>query len=531
LNIPCPIFAVSLKQKVAIDYKVRISRQPANLKGVRFMTIEAMEQVVPTNFERIFHPKRLAVIGVSAGSYGFGSGMIFSLCSFGYQGELFPVNPKGGTIAGRSIYKSIADIPGELDFAIIAVPAPLVPQALEECRQKGAAGAEILSAGFKELGTPEGIAIEQEIKRISRKGIRVVGPNCFGIYCPQGGITIPPGGEFPKESGSIAFLAQSGGMVGDFVMNGTWLGLRFSKVVSFGNGVDLRETELLQYLGDDPETRIICLYVEGVEDGRAFFQVLKRVATKKPVLIYKGGLSRAGQRAVTSHTASLGGSRTIWESMLRQANAVQVKNSWELSQATLAFALLPERAFNGIAVVGGGGALGVTACDAAESFGIELPILRPETQTKLMAVLPKPGSSATNPIDAANPRVPPELLKKVLLKAADEDQIQLQILIQLLYVYKSFRNIENLPLDQATPYGELAGMIEEVQNGTDKPVVLVLPNNRRGLEDLDVEEVRRKAIELFHSKNIVTFENLVDAFRAISQVSGYYGRREAGQAA
>ncbi len=265
------------------------------------------------------------------------------------------------------IYKTIEEIPGELDLAIIAVPAPLVPEALEACRQKGVIGAEILSAGFKELGTPEGRALEEEIKSISsEREFGSVGPNCFGIYCPAGGLTILPGMDFSRESGPIAFLAQSGGMAGEFVTNGKSFGLTFSKVVSFGNGVDLRETELLQYLGDDPGTKVICMYMEGVEDGRAFFKVLKEVAAKKPVIIYKGGLSKSGNRAVVSHTASLGGSRQIWESMMRQANAVQVNNSWEMAQATLAFVLLPERAYRGIAVVGGGGALGVTACDTAE---------------------------------------------------------------------------------------------------------------------------------------------------------------------
>ena len=315
-----------------------------------------------TQLQRIFHPKRLAVIGVSAGSLGFGSRTIETLLHFGYQGEICPVNPKGGTISGLKIYKTIEEIPGDLDLAIIAVPAPLVPKALEACRRKGVIGAEILSAGFKELGTPEGRALEEEIKKISRQGIRVVGPNCFGIYCPAGGLTILPGLDFPRESGPVAFLAQSGGMAGEFVMNCSSLGLTFSKVVSFGNGVDLRETELLQYLGDDPETRVICLYMEGVEDGRAFFKVLKEVTAKKPVIIYKGGLSQAGSRAVVSHTASLGGSRQIWESMMRQANAVQVNNSWEMAQAALAFVQLPERPVRGVAVVGGGGALGVAAC-------------------------------------------------------------------------------------------------------------------------------------------------------------------------
>jgi acyl-CoA synthetase (NDP forming) len=480
--------------------------------------------------ERIFHPKRLAVIGVSAGSMGFGSRTIETLLHFGYQGEICPVNPKGGTISGLKIYKTVEEIPGDLDLAIIAVPAPLVPAALEACRLKGVIGAEILSAGFKELGTPEGRALEEEIKSISRKGIRVVGPNCFGIYCPAGGLTILPGLDFSRESGPVAFLAQSGGMAGEFVMNGSSLGLTFSKVVSFGNGVDLRETELLQYLGNDPGTKVICMYIEGVEDGRAFFKVLKEVAATKPVIIYKGGLSPAGSRAVVSHTASLGGSRQIWESMMRQANAVQVNNSLEMAQAALASVLLPERPVRGMAVVGGGGALGVAASDTAEIFGIELPLLTPDTQKKIMAILPKPGSSATNPVDAANPGVPPEILKEVLLKSGEEKTIDLQLLIQLLYIYKSILRRGEITLDEATPYRGLIKAIGEVEGKTDKPVVLVLPNSRRELEDLDLEEVRRRAGRVFFENGILTFENLTDAFRSIAYVSRYYTRREARQA-
>ncbi|MEW6187065.1 MAG: CoA-binding protein, partial [Thermodesulfobacteriota bacterium] len=461
--------------------------------------------------DRIFHPRRLAVIGVSGDSVGFGSRTILTLQQFGFNGEIFPVNPKGGTIAGLSIYKTIEEIPGDLDLAIIAVPAPYVPSALEACRQKGVVGAEILSAGFKELATPQGLELEKQIKDIVKKGIRVVGPNCFGIYCPAGGLTILPGPEFPQESGPVAFLAQSGGMAGEFVWNGKSLGFRFSKVVSFGNGVDLRETELLGYLGEDPETKVICMYMEGVEEGQDFFKVLKEVTSRKPVIVYKGGLSKSGSRAVISHTASLGGSRQIWDAMLRQANAVQVNNSWEMAQTALAFSILPERTYRRVAAVGGGGALGVSAADTAELYGIDLPLLSPETQERIMTILPKPGSSATNPVDAANPGVPPEILKEVLLLSGKEKGIDFQILIQLFFIYKSFLRLGGeMTLDEITPYRGLEKALNQVQDETDKPVVLILPNSRRNVEDLDLEEVRRRACGLLFDNKILVYENLTD---------------------
>ena len=226
-----------------------------------------------TDYERIFHPRRMAVVGVSSdpASVGFGNGILIACRAMGFTGEILPVNPKGGSFAGQAIHRSVDEIPGDIDFAVIAVPAPAVPDALEACRRKGAAGAEVVTAGFAETGTPEGRALEGQIRDIAARGIRVVGPNCFGIYCPRSGLTLLPGPDLSRESGPVAFLSQSGGMAIDLAHLGKWTGLRFSKVISYGNGADLREAELLRYLADDSETGVISLYVEGVADGADFF--------------------------------------------------------------------------------------------------------------------------------------------------------------------------------------------------------------------------------------------------------------------
>ncbi|MBA7572281.1 hypothetical protein ES708_14060 [subsurface metagenome] len=425
------------------------------------------------------------------------------------------------------IYKSVDEIPAKIDFAIIAVPAEAVPDALEACRRKGAAGAEVLSAGFSELGTPRGVALEERVREVAARGIRVVGPNCFGIYCPRSGLTLLPGPDLSRESGTVAFLAQSGGMAIDFSHIGKWMGVRFSKMVSFGNGADLREVELLDYFGDDPETRVISTYTEGVEDGPAFFETLRRVTRKKPVIVHKGGLSEAGGRAVASHTASMGGSRVIWEAVLRQCNAVQVTSLWELAQTSLAFAMLPERVYRGITVAGGGGALGIAACDAAEAFDIEIPQLEPAITDAIMEILPKPGSSAKNPIDVANPHVPPSVLKDVLLTAAKDEKIDLQILIQLFYHYKPMALHTGREVKEITPFRELAAAVGEVVAVTGKPVILVAPKIKQGLESLDIEEMLREARFAFLEKGIPVFDDLEDALRAVSHVSRYCARKEA----
>jgi len=484
-----------------------------------------------TDFERIFNPNAVAIIGVSSddGGAGFGSGILLSINAMGFSGRIYPVNPKGGTFAGLDFYKSVEDIPGEFDLAIIAVAAKFVPEVLEACRRKGAAGAEILSSGFTELTSQEGKELEREIKKIAGRGIRVIGPNCFGIYSPRSGLTFLPNPALPRETGPVAFLSQSGGMASDFASMGKWFGVRFSKVVSFGNGADLRETELLHYLSSDPETKVISMYAEGVEDGDGFFRTIRCVCREKPVIIYKGGLSTAGQRAVVSHTASMGGNRVIWPSALKQANAVQVQSMPEMAQASLAFSLLPKRRFHGISVIGGGGALGVASCDAAESFGMEIPPFSPDLKTRIEDFLPRPGANGGNPIDVANPHVAPKVLKEVLCLAAEDPRIDLQIMILLLHHFKFRARSLGKAVADVTPYLELAEAFGGAVRETGKPVVLVLQNAKRGLEDLDVVEMLGHARQGFLAQGIPVFDEIFDAFRAIGHVNAYYGRKNQKQ--
>jgi len=486
------------------------------------------ESSLHDRFERIFHPRSVAIVGVSSRGSMFGTGILSALKAIGYRGNIYAVNPRGGEYNGMKIYTGLAEIPEQVDFAVIAVPAEHVPSALEECRVMGVAGAEILSAGFSELGTEEGMRLEQRIRDIASRGIRVVGPNCFGIYCPQSGLTLLPGPDLSRKSGPVGFISQSGGMSVDFAHIGKWMGFGFSKMVSFGNGADLRETELLEYFGEDPKTRIIALYIEGVKDAKRFFSVLKDVAARKPVVVNKGGLTEAGGRAVQSHTASLGGSRRIWEAVFRQTGAVQVEDLWEMAHTCLAFSLLPPKVYRNIAAAGGGGALGVNACDAAERHGLNIPVLDPRISEAILQHLPRPGSSAKNPIDAANPLVGPNAYRNVLLLAAEDPQVDIQILIQLLYHYESLSSALGLSSPkELTPYRELAEVVAEAADTTGKPIVLVLPNCKQGLESMHIEEMIREAREIFLDKRIPVFDDLGNCLKALGNVSRYYALRQA----
>ncbi len=479
-------------------------------------------------FERIFNPRTLAVIGVSKEGFGFGRGILLSLQAIGFSGELYPVNPSGGEVSGLKLYSSVEEIPGTIDFAIIAVPAKHVPAALESCRKKGAAGAEILSSGFGEAGTPEGDELDRQIRAVAAKGIRIIGPNCFGIYCPKSGLTMLPGPDLSRETGHVAFLSQSGGLSIDFAYLGKWRGIRFSKMLSFGNGCDLRETEMLEYLRHDPETKIICLYMEGVKEGRDFIQVLRKTAMKKPVIIMKGGLSDSGSRAVSSHTASMGGSKKIWESVLRQCNVLQVHDLHEMADAALAFSMLPLQEYKGMSVIGGGGALGINAADLAEPLGLSVPPLSQDLQEKIRPLLPQPGSSPTNPIDIANPFVPPQPLEKSMIHASKDKNIHIHVMIQLLDSYKSMAT--NLGVKHVRDVVPVDGLVDACKNAViegGKPVVMILPNYKQEIEALGVEEVIREARAKFLKEGIPVFKRLKDGLKAIAAVSQYEMRRQA----
>jgi acyl-CoA synthetase (NDP forming) len=312
----------------------------------------------------------------------------------------------------------------------------------------------------------------------------------------------------------------------DFAHTGKWMGIRFSKVVSFGNGADLRDTDLLRYLACDPETRVISMYIEGIKDGDAFFREIKSAAQKKPVIVYKGGLSPAGQRAVASHTASMGGSRIIWQSILKQVHAIQVHDTEEMAQTSLAFSLLPQKTFKGISIVGGGGAIGVTACDTAETYGIAIPQLSAELQARIGDLLPKPGSSAINPIDVANPFVQPQVLKEVLRLAAADNRIDLQIIVSLLFHYKTIARMLGIPVAEVTPYRELAQAVRAVVDESGKPIIAVFPNVKRGMDDLDVTEMIALARREFLDCGLPVFDELHDAIRAIAHINAYYTGRK-----
>jgi acetate---CoA ligase (ADP-forming) subunit alpha len=473
-----------------------------------------------SQLDAIFFPRNLAVIGVSANPDTFGGRFLKALIDFGFKGGLFPVNPKGGEIFGLKIYPTVSDIPAAVDSADIMVPAPLVPQVLSECLAAGVKGAQIYSSGFAETGIAERAALEEELKSIAAQGIRVIGPNCFGVYCPAGGHTLLPGGDFPKQSGPVGFISQSGGHAVELGRQAKGRGLRFSKAVSYGNACDVNEADLLEYMAQDPDTKIITMYLEGPRQGRRFFDLVEATARKKPVVIWKAGLTEAGARAVRSHTGSLGGEEAIWQALFKQTAAIRVGSLEELADTAEALLLLPPSTGRRIGMVGGGGGTSVAATDACAAVGLTVPPFDDALRQRLMDILPLAGTMMRNPVDVGVPLVPPDVFKRVLELVAGVEFVDTVIATQpLFYVLGG-----HFPMP--VPRDEIVRMLVEVpaavRDEYGKPVVVVLPVGGEEVEMAEAETGRRQARDRYREMGILALPSLDRVARAVANVVTYF---------
>jgi len=316
----------------------------------------------------------------------------------GFKGALYPINPQKKEILGLPAYPSVSAVPEDIDLAVMTTPAATIPGLLHECVEKGIKGAVVISAGFAEVGE-EGRGFEQTMVEVARSGgIRVVGPNCMGIWSAAGHLSL----SFPHtpKAGPIAFISQSGTFGVAMAQVASIKGYGLSKFISIGNQADLEVSDYLAYLAADEDTKVIVLYLEGLKDGRRFFDVARGVIQKKPIVVYKGGRSTAGARATMSHTASLAGSEKIFASMCRQVGLLEVRESFHLFEMAEALVGLPVASGNRVAILGSGGQ-GVVGTDACTSLGLELPELDAETAFSISALLPAHAPVARNPIDFA----------------------------------------------------------------------------------------------------------------------------------
>jgi len=353
-----------------------------------------------TSLEYIFNPRSIAVCGAFTHPFRWWlkEYYIDPFMQGGYSGQLYLVDPRGGDIAGFPIYRKLGDIPGPVDHVVCCIAGPKTPELMDECRDIGVKVVQIFTAGFAETGEPEDIALQEQLVEIARSSsMRVIGPNCMGLYYPKGGLSFST--NFPTEPGPIGLLCQSGGNTTYITRLAADRGLRFSKVVSYGNACNINECDLLEYMAADPETRVIAAYVEGTRYGTRFLRALTSAASAKPVVVFKGGYTEGGSRATASHTGALAGTDNVWDGLLRQAGAIRVYSVEEMVDMLMALLRMKPPPGPNVCAVGNGGGSSVLATDECERAGLKIPPIPLQTRERLKAFIPLAGSMLRNPID------------------------------------------------------------------------------------------------------------------------------------
>jgi len=438
----------------------------------------------------IFYPDSIAVIGASASPNKVGYSVLRNLLSF--PGKLYPVNPSRTELFGRKTYPSVKEIPGPVDWAVIAVPARIIPEVMEECGEKGIRLAIIVAAGFREIGD-EGAALEERVTAIARRhGIRIVGPNCLGVMMPHMGINATFDPVSPRP-GDVAFISQSGAIITtvvDWSLPGEF---GFSTVISVGNQADLGFEHYLQFAEQDRMTRSITLYIEEILDGRRFMEIVREITPKKPVVAVKSGSSRKGQATASSHTGSLAGSYEVYIAAFRQAGVIparSLRDAFNLAEL-LASEGYP-RGNRAIAVTSAGG-FAVLASDYAEAYGVDMVEIPDDVLQELNEFLP-PYWNHTNPMDILG----------------DADAPRFAALFDVLIRHQEFWDIAfviAVPTTTVDP-AHVANEIVRFSRNTSKMVVGCM---------LGGDSIK-SGLRILRGARIPNFEELEDAFKAVGNI-------------
>ena len=469
--------------------------------------------------EEILHPRSIAITGASKNPAVAGYYFTHHLLNYGYQGRIYPVNPNYQEVLGLKAYPTLKDIPGTVDYVISCVPAGEVLNILADCPPKGVKAVHLYTARFSETGRPEAAEAEQAILKTARRlGIRLIGPNCMGLYYPREGISF--GYDFPQEPGSVGLISQTGGGATTFIHMVSLRGIRFSKAISYGNALDLNESDFLDYFSQDPETKIILMYIEGVKDGRRFFNALRQAATIKPIIITKGGRGEAGARAIASHTASLASHQQTWKSLVHQAGAISAQNFDEMADLAVSFYFLPPIPGPRVGVVGGGGGISVTSADECETAGLEVIPLPPEIREELKSKAPTLWDWLSNPTDTSI--------------TGGSGFTSLDMLEMMARNQNFDLLIANLP--EGAPPGkdviiprmrnEVKGHIK-IKKQNDKPLMVVVSErslNTREHHHWRWQELNRVRTKLL-AANIPSYPSIGRAARAARKMIDYYQRR------
>ncbi len=455
--------------------------------------------------DRALNPRTVAVVGDKQdGGYMW----LNSLKTF--KGRLYSVQVDPNEIPniealGVTNYKSLVDIPEEIDYVLVAVPRNVAPRILRDCIQKQVGGAAFFSSGFAETATEEGRELQKAMTQMAQEaGLMLIGPNCMGLFNPRLGVRFSQD-QYSDQWGPVTFVSQSGSHAGSFAVSAYAGGVMANKVLSYGNGIVLNEADYLEYFAADPETTILGMYIEGARDGRRFFDQLRQAASQKPIVIWKGGQTNDGQRATASHTGSLAESSLLWDALLRQCGAIRADNLDETVDAVKALHFLPPLLGTGVGLTGGAGGQSVSMTDAFAKAGMSVPRLTESSYERLASFFSTVGASYQNPIDIGSNLVHlPEILSILI------GDPNIHVLVMQLTAMWWARRPEILE-------GQI-NALAEVRQTQEKPVVAVLlpavlPEHYQATQFID-DKLREAGIPSFPSYD--------RAATALKKIAGYY---------
>ena len=376
----------------------------------------------PSTLDALFSPRRVAVLGASRNPAKLGHVLLKNVLAGGFPGEVFVVNPAGEPILGRPTVATVADLPRDLDLALVSLPVAAVLPAVEGLASLGTRVAVILTSGFGEVDA-RGREEQAAVLRAARDGgLRLIGPNCMGVYSRPARLNATYFWDLPQAPGGIGVISQSGAYGGLIMRHLGSLGLGVGRFLSIGNQVDLEIADALEYLATDPATTLVACFIESVRDGCRFVGAARRVTAVKPMVVLKAGKTEAGRRAAGSHTGSLAGVSEVYQAAFRRAGIVTGRETEEFFDAIQALATVsrrPRRAALAIVTVSGGPS--VIAADAAEGVGVSVPAMSPETQSALRRILPA-FAAVGNPVDMT-PQVEPERIALAAARVLAEDSV------------------------------------------------------------------------------------------------------------
>jgi len=458
-----------------------------------------------TKLQRAFHPKCIAVVGDK-----FDSNFMWLRTLSTFKGKLYSVqiDPKAIKAIqalGIENYTSLLDIPEPIDLVVVAVPRAATPKILEDCIRKGVAAAEFFTSGFAETGTEEGIRLQDLLaERAKQANFHLIGPNCMGIFTPEVGVKQSLR-QYAGVAGSVGFISQSGTLAITFSIEAHLKGIDINKSVSFGNGAVLDSSDYLDYFGHDADIKAIGMYLEGVKDGKRFFAVLRSVAAQKPVVIWKGGQTEAGGRAIASHTGSLAMPQAIWDAAIKQSGAIKVTSLEELIDTLKALLYLAPVYGSRVALLGGSGGESVTITDALIQAGLEVPPLAQQSYEKLASFFTLVGASYRNPID---PGINWEQIGPIM-EIIDQDPHIDNIAVLMFSATRLF------PPEQLANH--ITTLVDK-SKGISKPMLVIVPYLTLPEDMKQAKDIAQK----FNESGIPAFDNVERAAGALRNALDYY---------